>query len=573
MNNSYWEKRRARELYEQFEKVEAQSARMTRVYTQASMQVEEDARRILRRFALRHSLSEAEAKRVLAKMKSAEDIRALKFALAINPDNAEIARELEAPAYAARLARLVEVQKNVDYVTERLRRVQEEMTRETLAEMAEDSYYHSIYDMQLQANAAFPFEALDKSFVKELLQTRWSGENFSARIWQNNEALAERVKDELLISMLTGRSATKASQKIADAFDVEAWKARRLLRTESAYVDGQVRLAQYKKFGVEVYIYTAILDLRTSQICREHDKKRYLVKNAEVGVNYPPLHPWCRSSTIEDMPDELLKRLKQSAINPETGEQITVPLSMTYDEWYKQYVKPKEEAPAEAPKAEAQTQQTTAQSFAVDALHPETVGGAHRTAEFMTYDDADNGEVNPNIYKGGAYTINCQSCVVAFEARQRGYDVEALPKTSAEASLLSLDTRRAWLDADTGALPKFIDAHKATTPKSCLQFLHDSVEQGARYTLGFSWKGRRNSGHIVNLDRTEDGLLRITDNQRATDEIMRYTGDEEVLQYLSRIKYFVTSYGVKYPNPPQLMRVDDKLFNEEICNGIMKAKD
>ena len=573
MKSNYWEQRRARELYEQFEAVEAQSKRLTRVYMEASRQVEADARRILRRFALKHSLSEREAIRVLNKMKSADDIRALKRALAINPDNAELKRELEASAYAARLARLVEVQKNVDNVTDTLARISVKMTSDALENVANESYYHSVFDMQQQANAAFPFDALDKSFVKDLLQTRWSGQNFSKRIWNNSDALAERVKDELLVSMLTGRSATKATQKIADAFSVDAWKARRLLRTESAYIDGQVRLEQYKKMGVEVYIYTAILDLRTSQICREHDKKRYLVKNAEVGVNYPPLHPWCRSSTIEDMPDELLARLQQSAIDPTTGEQITVPLSMTYDEWYRQYVKPKEaelKQTAQAP-AEAQTQQT--QSFAVDALHPETVGGAHRTAEFMTYDDADNGEVNPNIHQGGGFKTNCQSCVVVFEARQRGYDVEALPKTSNEARVLALNTRLAWRDADTGEIPKFIDARKAKTPKSCLSFLHETIEQGARYTFGFSWKGRRNSGHIVNLDRTEDGLLRITDNQRGTDEIMRYIGDKEVLQYLGRLKYTRTIFGEKTSNPPELLRVDDKMFNETICSGIMKAKD
>lgn len=36
---------------------------------------------------------------------------------------------------------------------------------------------------------------------------------------------------------------------------------------------------------------------------------------------------------------------------------------------------------------------------------------------------------NPNFTKGGEYHLNCQRCVAAYDARRKGFDIEALPRT------------------------------------------------------------------------------------------------------------------------------------------------
>lgn len=50
--------------------------------------------------------------------------------------------------------------------------------------------------------------------------------------------------------------------------------------------------------GVKEYRYTAILDNRTSEICRGLHGMIFKVKDIEVGVNYPPMHRYCRSSVV-----------------------------------------------------------------------------------------------------------------------------------------------------------------------------------------------------------------------------------------------------------------------------------
>lgn len=337
MNNDYWIKRRARQLHAQLEVIEDKNEQLARVYSLASMQIEEQARKIINRFEIEHPMTRKRALELLNKSPNAAELSVLRAMLKRDPRDADLLAELNAPAYGARLKRLREVQDEVDAVCDNLRNITEQTTTQALTQMAADTYNHTIYDMQQRANAAFPFSALDQQTVDKLLSSRWSGENYSTRIWRNTDELAKRVKDEMLTSVLTGTSATNATKAIADEFGVTASQARRLLRTEACFVDGQIRLKQFKDLGVTKYIFVAILDMRTSLICRAHDKKRYLVKNAEVGKNYPPLHPWCRSSAIADIPDELLARLKQSAVDPITGETIEVPLSMTYDEWLDKY--------------------------------------------------------------------------------------------------------------------------------------------------------------------------------------------------------------------------------------------
>ena len=60
----------------------------------------------------------------------------------------------------------------------------------------------------------------------------------------------------------------------------------------------QATLDGYKEAGIEKYEFSATLDSRTSQICSELHGEVFEIKNIAVGLNYPPMHPRCRSTTI-----------------------------------------------------------------------------------------------------------------------------------------------------------------------------------------------------------------------------------------------------------------------------------
>ncbi|MEQ3155547.1 toxin glutamine deamidase domain-containing protein [Agathobacter rectalis] len=193
----------------------------------------------------------------------------------------------------------------------------------------------------------------------------------------------------------------------------------------------------------------------------------------------------------------------------------------------------------------------------------------------MSFAQADSGNVNPKYGIDIGYSKNCQSCVVVFEARLRGYNVRVLPnKKGSVLETLSRNCNWAWIDPKTGKSPDYIFDSSLSTADEYLNFVRDKVVQENRYTIQFAWRGRGNCGHIVNLDRTEDGKLRIKDNQRGVGERSEWVGDAEVLEYLSKMKYYdYNLLGNKYSCVPKLLRIDNMDFNPDVVDYIMEGRD
>lgn len=112
----------------------------------------------------------------------------------------------------------------------------------------------------------------------------------------------------------------------------------RLVRTEVNYFSNQGTLEGLKAAGFTKYRFIATLDLRTSEMCRKLDLKVFNIDDAEIGVNLPPLHPFCRSVIVPAYENENRAGRTRWARNPITGKGMKVPADMSYDEWYKKYV-------------------------------------------------------------------------------------------------------------------------------------------------------------------------------------------------------------------------------------------
>lgn len=103
---------------------------------------------------------------------------------------------------------------------------------------------------------------------------------------------------------MTGASVDRMVKEISDKMQVGEFAATRLIRTETTYVANNAVLAAYKEAGVEKLMFLATLDLRTSDICREHDKEIISVDKAIPVENIPPPHANCRSTTLDVFEDD-----------------------------------------------------------------------------------------------------------------------------------------------------------------------------------------------------------------------------------------------------------------------------
>ncbi|KYG90374.1 hypothetical protein A0U40_18230 [[Bacillus] sp. KCTC 13219] len=94
-------------------------------------------------------------------------------------------------------------------------------------------------------------------------------------------------------------------------------------------------MASYEQLGADRYQFLATLDLRTSDICASLDGKKFATKDKQAGVNCPPMHPNCRSTTIPVVEYDA-EEVRLAKLN---GTYYEVPATMTYDEWYQSIVK------------------------------------------------------------------------------------------------------------------------------------------------------------------------------------------------------------------------------------------
>lgn len=205
----------------------------------------------------------------------------------------------------------------------------------------------------------------------------------------------------------------------------------------------------------------------------------------------------------------------------------------------------------------------------------QTIAGIVR-GQPMTHAEADTGRVNPNFRLGGGYTINCQSCVATYEARLRGYDVEVVPNDREHPACreLAKDTRRIWKKKDgstaeymigDGGYWKYAGVWEGETPtaRRLEKKLLEALDENGRYTIQFKWRGF-NSGHIVTIQKDADELV-IYDPQ--SNKLLR---GKYVSEYLDRMQYQRQIHGMKYYSWPSVMRVDDKDFNFDMANKVMR---
>lgn len=345
-NEEYWAKRKANLIYEQMDKAEKQADKFDKVYKESKAYLEKQINKIFDKFQRDYGLSERDARHVLKNMKDQKDLNELRKVLEARPNDPNIQRllaDLDSPAYAYRMKRLERLSDDLDRMRESIYHSEKKGSDAFYSDLMKDSYYKATFDLQQQTGLAYSFSDLPETEIKRLRGLKWTGEAYSDRIWSNTGALASSVKDELLVSLMTGRSLRDTSQAIAERFEVGQNKARRLVRTESAFFHNQMELLSYEDAEITKYKFVAVLDRRTSEICQEHDNKVYYTDKAIPGVNYPPLHPWCRSTTIAHDDDIDYSKLERRARNPKTGKVEYVPADMSYDDWYSEYVeKPRE---------------------------------------------------------------------------------------------------------------------------------------------------------------------------------------------------------------------------------------
>ena len=335
--SSYWERRAELDMKVAQDSADKILERIQDYHKDAAAEISDMATRIRKRFAASYGLSDDDADKMLAQPCGREEYMQLLNQISRlgknNPRRRYLMAKAAAPSYSYRISLQESMRDQLSAITSRITEREEKGIRGHLMDVVDDQSKRTAFNLAKQSGIGFQFGGISEKLASRIISTPWSGRSFSARVWTNQARLEELLNRELRNGILNGASIDKTSQIIAEAMDVSMHRARCLVRTETTYAANQADLQTYNELGISSYRYVAMLDSRTSEICRKLDGQIFKVSEAQAGKNFPPMHPYCRSRTISNLEDQDLDKMKRIARDPETGEYEKVPATMTYKEW------------------------------------------------------------------------------------------------------------------------------------------------------------------------------------------------------------------------------------------------
>lgn len=245
--------------------------------------------------------------------------------------------ELNTLAMRKRINRLEALEAEILAHSAILADVENENIGDFLEKGLTDSYYKGMYDEYLQKDPktldlmANNHIKLSKDRVNKVLTLPWSGDNYLSNIWKNSYFIAKKTQSLVAKNIIAGKSIDSLTKEFTKVYgDTYRSNVRRLLRTETAYVKSQADVEMYKTLEVEEYEILATLDSRTSEICQGKDGLHYKVDEIAVGINYPPFHPNCRTTTIKYREE---RGDSTRIAKDKDGNNVKVPLGMRYEDW------------------------------------------------------------------------------------------------------------------------------------------------------------------------------------------------------------------------------------------------
>lgn len=336
---AYWSKRMEQLNESLLNKGVPFNKAMQKEYRKAQISIQTDVNNFYQRFADNNGIVSLSAAKQVLKAGELKEFRwSVEDYIARGKENAIDQRwmkELENASIRVRVTRLESIQLQMKQHVEELSAKRLAGTTELLGNVYKDGYYRSIFELEKGIGIGASFAKIDKRQLEAILSAPWApdGSSFSQRIWTDRVRLTGTLRNIFSQGLISGDTSKQMIEQLMKRFDVSRKNAERLILTESAYFAGQSRIAYYKELGVEQYRYTATLDSRTSITCRDLDGKVFDIEDAQVNVNYPPMHAYCRSTTIPHYEDNIKERVARD----EDGKTYKVPEDINYNDWAEKY--------------------------------------------------------------------------------------------------------------------------------------------------------------------------------------------------------------------------------------------
>lgn len=335
-NSEYWRGRFSLLERSTYKTAQVALREIEALYRQALYQTRKELDGWCARFADDNGVSLTEARRLLG-TKELEEFRwnvaqyietAQKSGL-----NETWQRQLRNASAKVHVSRLEAVETQIRQQIEELYAGQETQLTEAVRRAADDAYTGALQEAAKGLDIRFKTVSLDKGQLDALTAKAWTTDDrtFRDRCWTNKNALVQAVHKGLTQGLLRGDSPAQLTDAIAKQFDVDRYKAGRLVYTETAYYSALAEKQGFKDLGVEKVEIIGTLDGSTCSICGQLDGKEIPLAQYEPGVTVPPFHPRCRCTTAPVIPEDFADGLRIA--RDEDGEEYYLPAGTKWTEW------------------------------------------------------------------------------------------------------------------------------------------------------------------------------------------------------------------------------------------------
>ena len=250
------------------------------------------------RYAVDNKMTHAEAKQYLTDKERREfkNVTLERFReMALNPDTPTPL--LDALGYRHRISRKEALLAEIERLTAELYGKPEGI-HDKITEALSDVY---IKGKIHQAKNLAHFGIIEKPIlgvdaVRHKMASNWSGKTFSTNVWGHDAAVYKSISDTINKGLTGGWSIDRMARALSERTGAAYHRADTLVRTETTFYNNLATLDTIKELGGDHYEIVAVLDSRTSEICRLENHEVHSVKEYEPGRTAPPFHVRCRST-------------------------------------------------------------------------------------------------------------------------------------------------------------------------------------------------------------------------------------------------------------------------------------
>lgn len=186
-----------------------------------------------------------------------------------------------------------------------------------------DAYAEAYTETSNLLELAIDYSILRPEFVSAAVNTPINGQRFSSTIWKNTNELANRIYDDVIEIVRTGKRPDEVARAIKNEYGRTAYEAKRLVHTELAKTVNTAQLEVYRKAGVPYVLWSATLESNTCPKCADLDGQVFPLDD----VPDLPLHPNCRCALIPKREGYMPKMRADNENKKRYMEYVT------YNEW------------------------------------------------------------------------------------------------------------------------------------------------------------------------------------------------------------------------------------------------